>query len=98
MPWTMSGTSCSFLNIQESSATDPLPLFGEPVVSGNELLFDPQTFSSFSEGLAADVTDSHLTMTITAASSIKTIVLNEEGDYTLIGAERVGQTRRCPLP
>jgi len=38
------------LNIEESSATDPLPLFGEPTVSGNELLFKPQEYFSYSEG------------------------------------------------
>ena len=98
MPWTMSGTSCSFLNIEESSATDPLPLFGEPTVSGNELLFKPQEYFSYSEGLAADVTDSHLTMTVTATSAIKTLVLSEVGDYTLVGAANASANASVSTP
>jgi hypothetical protein len=87
MPVTLSGTSCTFVNVEETSATDPPPLFGTPVVSGNQLLFSPTSFSSYSAGPGADITDSHLTMTITAASTmgITSVLLSEMGDYTLFG-------------
>ena len=92
MPWNFVGNTVNFQNISESSSTDPLPLFGQPTGSGDQLLFQPTTFSSYSQGLAADQTDGHLTMTIALqpgkATSITSLVLNEEGDYTMNGARR----------
>jgi hypothetical protein len=90
MPWTGSGDTVNFLAIIESSATDPLPLFGEPTVSGNQLLFSPSSFASYSQNLFSDQTDGHLMMTIALkpgqASGITGIHLNEMGDYSLLGA------------
>ncbi len=90
MPWNETGTTVSFLDINESSATDPLPLFGEPTVSGNQLLFAPASFASYSQNLSSDQTNSHLQMTIAIqpgqATGITNLLFTEEGDYTLVGA------------
>lgn len=81
-----SGATVSFLAVTESS-TDPLPLFDAPTVSGDTLMFTPQSYLSQSVGGAVDITDSHLTFTVsaTAGNILNSISLEESGDFTLQG-------------
>jgi len=77
-----------WIDLVESSATDPLPLFGEPTfVMGDSLLFYPITsFSSFAEDLDSDITDSFFRTTIMSKDNgvgINTIELFESGAYGL---------------
>jgi PEP-CTERM motif len=81
-----------FLQVTESSVTDPVPLFGPPSPFVTGLDFDPITFASSSANGAADITDGQLNFTIMGLSNpngyvgITGINLSEAGDYTLAGA------------
>ena len=81
-----------FLQVTESSVTDPVPLFGPPSPFVTGLDFDPITFASSATGGAADITDGQLNFTIMGLSNpngyvgITGINLSEAGDYTLAGA------------
>jgi hypothetical protein len=80
-----------FLDIQESSATDPVPLYGPPDAFSVGLDFDPTSFGSFANGGSADVTDGQLNFTVMGLVNpggivgIDTISLLEAGDYSLAG-------------
>ncbi len=76
-----------FLGISEDSPTDPLPLFGAPTRVGNQLLFFPQTFQSFSADGATDTTAGTLTVTVRADAGyyLDMLVIEEYGDYSVAG-------------
>ena len=78
----------SFLNVRENSTTDPLPLFGTPTRVGNQLLFFPDSFASYSANGTADTTSGTLQAIIQAPQGqfLSIIVINEVGDYSLLGA------------
>jgi hypothetical protein len=82
----------SFLNVMESSITDPTPLFGAPTRLGNQLLFFPNGFASYSANGPADATCSTLQMIIQAPQGefLQTIVFHEIGAYILSGAGASG--------
>lgn len=83
-----SGTTVMYLDVTESSATDPTPLYGAPYVTGNSLNFDPVSFNFFSTGgSVVDITDGTLSLGIKALSgeSIPIVQIFEAGDYTLTG-------------
>ena len=40
------GTDVTYVDVTESSATDPVPLFGAPSVSGNSIDFNPVGFDA----------------------------------------------------
>ena len=83
-----SGTTVMYLDVTESSATDPTQLYGAPYVTGNSLNFDPVSFNSFSTGgSVVDITDGTLSLGIKALSgeSIPIVQISEAGDYTLTG-------------
>jgi len=77
----------SFLQVTESSGTDPVPLFGPPDPFVTGLDFDPTTFVATANGGAADITDGQLNFAIQAGPGlgIGTVSLFESGDYTLVG-------------
>ncbi|HUV39756.1 MAG TPA: PEP-CTERM sorting domain-containing protein [Planctomycetota bacterium] len=81
------GANVLYSSVVEESTTDPVPLYGAPIVSLNALVFSPTSFGSSSSNGGSDITDSQLTMTITAkqGSCIDIIRVTEEGDYTLVG-------------
>ena len=100
------GNTVNFQSVTESSSTGELPtygLFGAPItpIIGDVLPFGPPTFSSFSQGLAADQTDSHLTTTIAIqpgnATSITNLLFNETGDYTLLGTTTANVSLFSPV-
>jgi hypothetical protein len=84
------GTIVRFTNVSEDTVipTHPVPLFGTPTVSNNALVFSPTAYSANSTGGTPDLTDSHLSMTISAldGNSIPAIKFAESGLYSLTGA------------
>lgn len=83
------GTSVSFTGINETSTTDPEPLFDQPGGIGNQLLFFPATFSASASGaFGYDETSSLLNLTISGNGPLDTIDqvnISEFGDVTLSG-------------
>lgn len=78
----------SFLNVTESSGTDPVPLYGAPAPYVTGLDFDPTSFVASATGGGADITDGQLNFTVMGQKdvAIGKIGLSEGGDYTLVGA------------
>ena len=76
----------TFLQVSESSGTDPVPLYGPPSPFSVGLDFTP-TFTSNATGGSADITDGQLNFTIAAGpgNGISGINVFEAGDYTLFG-------------
>lgn len=83
-----------YRSVTEDSITDPVPLFGNPTVFGNSLVFTPTLFGATSTGGGLDITDSTLTTTIEARpnKSIGNILFNEAGDYSLVGVGNAATT------
>lgn len=81
----------SFLNVTESSGTDPVPLYGPPTAFATGLDFNPTSFVASSAGGGADITDGQMNFTVAgqvvngSATAINGLSLNEAGDYTLFG-------------
>ena len=82
----------SFLQVTENSTTDPTPLYGAPTRVGNQLLFFPNSFTSYSANGTADTTAGTLQMIIQAPQGLflQTILVSELGDYSLLGAGTSG--------
>jgi hypothetical protein len=78
----------SFLQVTESSGTDPVPLYGPPTPFGIGLDFDPAAFVATANGGAADITDGQLNFAVATPPNvgINNISLFEGGDYTLVGS------------
>jgi hypothetical protein len=78
----------SFLQVTESSGTDPVPLYGPPTPFATGLDFDPAGFVASANGGGADITDGQLNFTVASPPNlgIGNISLFEGGDYTLVGA------------
>jgi hypothetical protein len=86
---TFVGSSVTYVDVTEASATDPVPLFGEPSVFGNSLDFNPILFNALSQfGSAPDLTDGQLKFMVVAhaGKTIKNFSLNESGVTTVVGA------------
>lgn len=81
------GTGIIYRNVSEDSVTDPVPLYGNPAISGNALVFTPVNFGAFATNGSVDLTDSTLTTMIEAKPglAIQQISFAEAGDYTLVG-------------
>lgn len=86
------GDSVTYSNVTESSGTDPEPLYGAPIIVGNQLkFFDPTAtpqslgFIAYAAGGVGDVTDGKLVFGLTAhlGYGITSLSLSEGGDYTL---------------
>lgn len=82
------GADIIYRQVSEDSVTDPVPLYGDPAISGNALLFTPVNFGAFASNGSLDITDSTLTTMIEAKTNkrIKQISFAEAGDYSLVGA------------
>jgi hypothetical protein len=76
-----------FNDVEESSGTDTVPLFGPPDTFSIGLDFDPQGFVSSASGGNEDITDGQVNFTLmgNAQVGIDTIRLTEFGDYSLTG-------------
>lgn len=87
-----------FLSINESSSTDPVPLYGppEPELFGAGLVgfdFDPVSFGAMGVGGTSDIADGQLNFIVisrvvnqTTGVGIESIDLSEDGDLSLLGA------------
>jgi hypothetical protein len=75
----------SFLNVTESSATDPVPLFGPPAPFAIGLDFNPLSFAASATNGGADITDGQLNFTVQNGAGILSLSLFEAGDYSLTG-------------
>ncbi len=82
----------SFIDVTESSGTDPVPLYGPPSLFVTGLDFNPTSFVSTSSNGSTDITDGQLNYTVMGSGSganavgISSIIVSESGDYTLAGA------------
>ncbi len=82
------GSTVDYLNVNESSDTDPGPLFGAPTVTGDSLTFNNMSFSSSAAGMGgADISTGILNTTIDAhdGNAIHALSFRESGSYTLSG-------------
>jgi hypothetical protein len=77
----------SYLNVRETSPSDPLPLFGAPIASGDALAFSTSAFTASSVG-GSDLTTSKLEFTIVANQGyfIGSVSIEEVGDYLILGS------------
>jgi hypothetical protein len=75
----------SFIGVEESSGTDPVPLYDAPTAFSVGLDFNPKSFVSSSSGGGGDITDGQLNFTISSGIGITNVSLLESGDYTLAG-------------
>jgi hypothetical protein len=80
-----------FNDVEESSGTDDVPLYGPPDVFPTGMDFDPTNFVASASGGDEDITDGQLNFTLmgsgSGASSVAIGDINffEAGDYTLTG-------------
>lgn len=74
-------------DLTESSATDPTPLFGDPVAIGNSLTFSTGPFAAAQASIGADTTAAQLSFVIQADPGlfIESISLEEIGDFLMLG-------------
>jgi hypothetical protein len=81
------GTDVTYVAVTEDSATDPVPLFGAPTVTGNSIDFNPLGFAASSSNGGSDITDGNLTFMVIAHANrrIDSLILNESGDTTMAG-------------
>jgi len=89
------GDTVTFLSVTEASGTDEgaLPLFDEPAVVGNSLVFDPtSSFAADTVGPLADSTDGKLDIVIDADEGmvIQSIDLEESGTVSLSADDENG--------
>lgn len=85
----MTGITVVYENITESSGTDPVPLYGQPTITGDTLHF-PTTaqFSAVAQGVVtSDITDGRLTFKVSAKEGLHlgVISLFETGAFNAFG-------------
>lgn len=78
-------------DLTESSVTDALPLFGDPIVVGNSLSFSTGPFAAAQAGVGVDITAGQLSFVIQADPGlfIESISLDEIGDFLKLGGTAV---------
>ncbi len=81
------GGTVTYTNISESSADAPLS--NAPYCAGNVLDFNPTGFEALQSGAGGNSIDGQLNFSVVADSGhyVDTILLNEFGDYTLLGSD-----------
>ena len=86
------GGVVTYTDVEEDSATDDPPLFGEPTVVVNRLDFDPNGFGASAVAGGADLTDGQLNFSFHTlpGSGLTSFTLNESGSYTLVGGGTAG--------
>jgi len=75
----------TFLDVTESSGTDPVPLYGPPTPYPVGIDFDPKAFVAESMGGGGDFTDGQMNFTVMHSTAVTTISISENGDYELSG-------------
>jgi hypothetical protein len=77
----------AFLDVEESSGTDAVPLLGPPSAFATGLDFDPIGFTTTPLGGASDTTEGNLSLTIQAGPGVALTSISsfERGDFTLAG-------------
>ncbi|MEM9352577.1 MAG: hypothetical protein AAGA92_06160 [Planctomycetota bacterium] len=75
-----------FKDPTESSGTDPVPLYGEPVAFGDTLDLGPLNFGATADD-SVDITDGQFSTNIWAKDGyfIESIMVSEAVDYTMFG-------------
>lgn len=94
------GTTVTYVGVTESSSTDPVPLFGAPIVTGDSIDFNPVGFDAASAGGGADITDGQLSFMVTAKPGVNGMVgisFNEAGITQLAGNVAPGDLRTGSL-
>ena len=83
----LSGNTVSFVDVEETSTSDPNALYGTPTVAGDALLFQSPNFISASSAGASDITEGILTMSVVAdpGRSINLVAASEVGNWLLTG-------------
>jgi hypothetical protein len=82
------GATVNFQTVNESSTTDPVPLYGAPDgVADDQLAFDPSLFGSSATNGSSDITDGLINFIVDAKPGyfISDVNFTEFGDYTLAG-------------
>jgi hypothetical protein len=84
------GMNVTYINVTEASATDPVPLYGNPTVAGDTLDFNPVAFGASSQNGAPpiDLTDGQLIFELQAnpTKSLSNIKFEEGGVFAVLGA------------
>jgi hypothetical protein len=75
----------TFVDVTESSSTDPVPLYGPPNPFPIGLDFNPTNFVAVSQNDGSDITDGQLNFMVSRAAGIPGLSVFEAGDYTLVG-------------
>jgi len=83
----VSGGTITYIGVEESSGTDPVPLYGTPSISINELSFTPNLVATASGG-GIDVTDGLLSfdLEVEPGHAIVGLEISEFGAYSLLGS------------
>jgi hypothetical protein len=76
----------TFIDVEESSGTDAVPLFGPPTPFAIGLDHNPTNFTASSTNGGADLTDGQYNFTVDSVVPITNLSVSERGDYTLVGA------------
>lgn len=76
-----------YTDVTESSATDAVPLFGVPDLTGDKLDFDPMGFAAAAADLPSDITDGQLNFGLATleGAGVLSLLVEESGDFTLYG-------------
>lgn len=89
---TFNGATLDYISVKESSPSDPTPLYGAPVITGDTLSFPDAKNNAFiatAQGFGdnSDTTIGTLSFTMTADNGILNILeIFESGDYGFTGA------------
>jgi len=85
--WGTQPGQVDFFDIDETSVTDPTPLFGSPTRFANNVLFYPVNFTSESANGDSDTTQGKLRLRVRAypGTYLENVVITEYGDYLLTG-------------
>jgi hypothetical protein len=80
---THAGNTVIYEDVTESSGTDPVPLFGAPIVSGDSIDFNPVLFNAFSQfgSPPVDLTNGLLSFVLKAKPgfALNNVTFNEGG-------------------
>lgn len=87
------GATVQYIDVTETTVTDPLPLFGAPVVAGDFIDFAPVSYNSSAVGPGgSDVTAGTVDAMVAALAGyyITDLHFSDQGDFTLAGAGGLG--------
>ena len=90
---TFVAANVQYIDVTETTVTDPLPLFGGPVTAGDSLLFTPVSYNSAAVGPGgSDVTAGAIDAMVEALAGqyITDLSFSDGGDFNLAGVGGVG--------